>query len=172
MRNDTKLDVLWEEVEELKKSSGSDLPDVSAADNGKILGVVNGAWNKMDAPSGAIDYSTTEQYTGLKWIDGKSIYKKTFNVGQLTNGTKQIAHDITNLEFVVFSEGFCNNGSYTLPIPYVTTDIQSVIGLATNGTNIEITSSGRTDYSAYVTIYYTKETTTKSKKKKPQNKED
>ena len=27
---------------------------------------------------GGIDYSTTEQNTGLKWIDGKDIYQKTF----------------------------------------------------------------------------------------------
>lgn len=29
---------------------GSDLPPVTASDNGKVLGVVNGSWNKMDAP--------------------------------------------------------------------------------------------------------------------------
>ena len=29
-----------------------ELPDVSISDNGKILGVENGTWNKIDAPSG------------------------------------------------------------------------------------------------------------------------
>lgn len=37
---------------------------------------------------GGVDYSTTEQYTGLKWIDGKKIYKRTFDFGinDLING--------------------------------------------------------------------------------------
>lgn len=30
------------------------LPDVTADDNGKVLGVVDGVWDKMDAPSGAV----------------------------------------------------------------------------------------------------------------------
>lgn len=34
--------------------SGSSLPAVTADDNGKVLGVVNGAWDKMDAPIGAV----------------------------------------------------------------------------------------------------------------------
>lgn len=34
--------------------SGSSLPTVTADDNGKVLGVVDGAWDKMDAPGGAV----------------------------------------------------------------------------------------------------------------------
>lgn len=100
MRNDTKLDILWDDVQELKASGGggggSDLPDVTEADDGKILGVVNGAWNKMDAPSGAIDYSTTEQNTGRKWIDGKDIYQKTFIDETTFSGSSTHTHNIPN----------------------------------------------------------------------------
>ena len=39
---------------------GSELPEVAAADNGKFLGVVNGAWAKADVPS---DYTITETNT-------------------------------------------------------------------------------------------------------------
>lgn len=106
MRNDTKLDVLWEE---LKKSGGggSDLPDVTAADNGKILGVVNGAWNKMDAPSGAIDYSTTEHDTGKKWIDGRPVYSKVVifeNDVSVTNTWTNTNYSI-NLDIIVKCDG-------------------------------------------------------------------
>lgn len=53
MRNDTKLDVLWEEVEELKKSGGgdSDLPEVDPSDVGKVLMVGDtGEWEADDLP--------------------------------------------------------------------------------------------------------------------------
>ena len=63
----------------LEEGGGSDLPDVSEADNGKVLGVVNGAWSKADPPSGGLDYSTTEQNTGKKWVDNKDIYQLSFS---------------------------------------------------------------------------------------------
>ena len=70
--------IMADNIRELARNGGgSGLPDVTAADNGKILGVVEGVWNKMDAPSG-VDYSITEQDTGIKWVDGKDIYQKTF----------------------------------------------------------------------------------------------
>ena len=118
----TKLNVLWDKVKALEaRPSGSDIPEVTSedagdvlmvsdtgeweaneldgllpevdnTDNGKLLGVSNGEWSKVDAPSINIDYSTTEQNTGRKWIDGKPIYCKTIdnlsiNVSSTTNWT-------------------------------------------------------------------------------------
>lgn len=34
--------------------------------------------------TGGVDYSTTEQDTGLKWVDGRTVYKR---VGQFANNT-------------------------------------------------------------------------------------
>lgn len=44
---------------------------------------------KLAAKATALDYSTTEQNTGVKWTDGKTIYRKTYNIGDAT-GTKQL----------------------------------------------------------------------------------
>lgn len=102
MRNDTKLDVLWDDVQEIKASGGgggSDLPDVTAADNGDVLTVVNGAWAKAALPPypiGNLDYSTTEQNTGIKWIDGKDIYQKTFIDETEFSGSSTHTHSIPN----------------------------------------------------------------------------
>ena len=45
---------------EAAESGSIGLPPVTAADNGKILGVVNGAWGAMDAGSGSSDFTTAE----------------------------------------------------------------------------------------------------------------
>ena len=42
-------------------SGGSDLPDVTTDDNGKVLGVVNGEWDKVDAPSSLPDVTAADE---------------------------------------------------------------------------------------------------------------
>lgn len=44
----------WDRIREGGGGGGSTLPDVTAADNGKLLGVNNGEWDKVDAPSGTL----------------------------------------------------------------------------------------------------------------------
>ena len=73
---------------------GSDLPEVSASDNGDVLTVVNGEWDKATPSTGNINYSTTEQDTGIKWTDGKSIYQKTYS--GTTTGTRTEIDDFTD----------------------------------------------------------------------------
>lgn len=51
------------------------VPAPAAGDENKVL---SGAGTWIDA-GGGISYSLTEQYTGLKWIDGKKIYQTTFS---------------------------------------------------------------------------------------------
>lgn len=46
----------------------------------KLTTALNGiseAIENMPTPTGGIDYTTEEQDTGLKWIDGRPIYQKT-----------------------------------------------------------------------------------------------
>ena len=53
---------------------------------------------------GNYKYSTTENIIG-QWIDGKPIYRKVINVGNLLPegeyNTKEVAHNITNLDKVI-----------------------------------------------------------------------
>ena len=172
MRNDTKLDLLWDEVEELKKSGGggSDLPDVTEADNGKVLGVVNGAWNKMDAPAGGVNYSTTEQSTGLTWVDGSPIYQKTILVNSLDyGGTRSVEHGIENLATVIDARGIGTIDNALTILPYTQGTNQSTIRIDTFGAttfNVTIGTTFSTNLlNSAFTLLYTKTTTTKSKKK-------
>lgn len=101
-----------------------------------------------------MDYSTSEVNTGMKWIDGGDIYKKTIDFGALPSNTlKSVAHGIVNLgNFVRDVEAFMVRGKHVWSIPYVT-----VTNVEADDTNVTITDiTDLSAYNAYVTLYYTK----------------
>lgn len=110
---------------------------------------------------GGIDYSTEEQWTGLRWIDGKKIYQKTINFGTLPNtATKSVAHNIINLKNIININGFGKKITTGTTIPLPTVQSGHNVGIWVNASNVYIeTSSDRTDVTeCYVTIQYTKTT--------------
>lgn len=64
--------------------SGLSDVSISSATNGQVLKYdsANSVWKNANESGGGggggIDYSTIEQDTGLKWIDGRPIYQKTY----------------------------------------------------------------------------------------------
>ena len=107
-------------------------------------------------------YSTSEQATRYKWIDGKTIYKKTINVAPLPNATmKTINHNISSMDRVISHDATAivtSSGIY-YPLPHVDPGATSgAIRLSIDKTSITITAgSDRSIFDfAYVTIYYTK----------------
>ena len=115
-----------------------------------------------NAVAESISYSTTEQVTGGKWIDGKPIYRKVIDFGALPNNTmKSVAHNITNLDKIVNLVGYAVSGTVTLVIPFVsTTDLpSSIISCAVNGDNLTVTTgTNRSSFTAKFIIEYTKTT--------------
>lgn len=182
MFNITKLNLLWEKVKRLEESGGggSDLPDISPSDYGSYLAVDElGKWG-LDKPKTGVDYSTTEQDTGTKWIDGKTIYSKTIDVdfSSLEKGIDNlISHSIENLDRCVNLLGSVKYGVDWLTFPYATGNNTYALQISNvNTTNFTIAiGNGFTlaDFTAgYVTLFYTKTTTTTTKKKNTKNKED
>lgn len=117
-----------------------------------------------NAVANSISYSTTEQDTGAKWIDGRPIYKKTVNTGALPSSAsdKQINHNISNLDFVIHIEGFALNPltKANLPLPSVSNNKTYDLGLWNDNTIIDISvGTNRSSYSiSYVTMLYVKTT--------------
>lgn len=111
-----------------------------------------------------IKYSEKEQKTGETWIDGKPIYTKTINTGNLNPSSfKNVAHNISNIgsyividqsnSYAINSEGVCAN------IPRPGHISQDNIGIYVGPTNIVINTSSAVQFSdSYVTLKYTKTT--------------
>lgn len=111
---------------------------------------------------GGVDYSTTEQNTGMKWIDGKPIYQKTYHFIE-ASATVEKDYDISsdNVDFITSCVGCIKFGStnkwYTVPRLSGGNYIAMI-----SANNHEITVGAReyTYTEAYATIQYTKTTDT------------
>lgn len=107
-----------------------------------------------------INYSYTEQDTGLTWVDGKNIYQRTFTTGTLpNNSTIVIAQDLTYIDHIIDYKGFVESGvreGYERQIPFVggeTNDIR----VDFNNYDLRLQTFSEWDsYSGYLTIWYTK----------------
>ena len=86
------------------EGSGDKVTVTPIADSGtKIAEIkVNNTTSEIFAPAGGggLDYSTTEQDTGLKWIDNKNVYVKTI-VATGPSGNLEIDTGLTNVDTVV-----------------------------------------------------------------------
>lgn len=108
---------------------------------------------------GGIDYSTTEQNTGLKWIDGKPIYQKTFNI------TPNSYADIStlNIDSVVSADGMVKlHGNYWDQLNiYAGSNYNAQFEIAVPDGRITTTvGSNWTADAIYITLLYTKTTDT------------
>jgi len=111
---------------------------------------------------GGVTYSTTEQNTGLTWVDGKDIYQKTYHFTELTEQRSK-NYDISsdNIDFVIASEGtvkFGANGGFGwFSMPYFDSSSYHA-DIGAKNTQITIVSEGWYFTEAYVTLRYTKAT--------------
>lgn len=129
----------------------------SLADNSVVLRKIEGI--KFNSNNTQINYSTLEQKTGQKWIDGKDVYQKSYQ-GTVTSTTGQEVLDTLSNSTLISAEGFVGgyqlgspNNSNTYGFNSLARDSSSGdIILAVNKTGWPITGA---DY--YITIKYTKQ---------------
>ena len=130
---------------------------------GNLVSIVN-AFNRGDL------YSTDEKMIG-QWIDGKPLYQKVLNIGNLPNNTEKIIElSISDFEKAVYVDGIsCDLTSsvkITRPIPYIytpETQYSNALWLQSDNNvwNIHIkTGANRSNEIGIVTIKYTKTTDT------------
>ena len=115
-------------------------------------------------------YSLDEREIG-RWVDGKPLYVKTIDCGALPAGsaqsatTKDVAHNISNLGFVVSISGSAKraNGFNRIPLPFVSIETNTEdaqVRVMISDTYVRLSSSyNRSEFTeSYVTLFYTKTT--------------
>ena len=116
----------------------------------KLLGVVN-----------YCSYSLSEVNTGMTWVDGKYVYKKTlkYNSTSIANNTS-INHNITGINRVVKIEAHIDDNGYHIALPSTANNSANDLGIRANSTVIQFVGNDSWGASAtrylYVTLYYTK----------------
>ena len=114
-----------------------------------------------------MDYSTSEQDTGRKWIDGKPIYQKTINTGTLPQNGATTSVDISSLsvDIVVDYRGmaWASASKNFRVIPFVGESMNNMLRVdIQGGTALRIVSTTSSDWgnygNSYVTLWYTKTT--------------
>ena len=106
-------------------------------------------------------YTTTEVDTGKKWINGKTIYHKTFIMGGLGLATTiKKPHNISNLDMVIRIQGVAKENSIgaTINLPHAADQQAYTVTVYADNTNVNIqTYADQRGYSqSYVTLWYTK----------------
>ena len=89
------------------------VPAPAAGDQDKVL-TGAGTWEDLPA-SGGVNYSTSEQDTGLKWIDGKSIYQRTVTF-TVTGGNVYVSNPtgITGVDNIIDHQGIGRVGDFII----------------------------------------------------------
>lgn len=127
------------------------------------VGVTSKDLSELFVKTAGYNYSTEETVIG-KWIDGRNLYRKVFNIGQLTGsgGNTSKPHGITNFDRAIHLYGSARNTSlesrFTVGIPYpAVTSTQINISLQANNKNIQVYHpSDAGNYSAVVVMEYIK----------------
>lgn len=148
------------EIPNINKVTDSDMNEIKAVvnNNDDELITINTKLTNL------ITYSTTETVVGT-WIDGKTIYKRTFtgNSGSArTNATITIAEN-QPIDVLISVEGVYQNktassklyqafGSDTSALVYDTA------GTSANNVIFFINNSSSASFDYYITLYYTKTT--------------
>ena len=107
------------------------------------------------------DRSTSEVDTGMKWIDGRTIYQKTFAMGGLKVASKTtVPHGIKDLGMVINIRGIAKEDSIgaTINLPHAADQQAYTVTVYVDNSSVNIqTYADQSGYkTSFVTIQYVK----------------
>lgn len=109
-----------------------------------------------------VDYSTEEQWSGHKWLDGKKIYQKTVIAPNRVGSADSFPHGIPNVDKVIdFKAVGLKDGTaaehYSLTLPHIGNTTDLLFGITANRTSYFFRNYGAlwNDFTIYITLFYT-----------------
>ena len=113
------------------------------------------------SPAARGDRSTSEVDSGMRWIDGRTIYQKTFSMGGLkVAGKTTKPHGIEKLDMVINIRGIAKEDSIgaTINLPHAADQQAYTVTVYVDNNNINIqTYADQSGYkTSFVTIQYVK----------------
>ena len=146
-----------------------ELPGFPAADGKKVLtattesGETSLAYEEQE--SGVVDYSTTEQATGQKWIDGKEIYFKAYAFDNTNNATVTI--QTTDIDILINSKIISASGNVVqLNYPYYADNGDKLRWYLDTSKALTIIRGDYPIVNGYIVLWYTKTEATVTKRSK------
>lgn len=129
--------------------------------NGTIYAVTNDPNDSAGGGGGGggLNYSYTEQDTGLTWVDGSHIYQKTVNFGSLPNtGYKDVSIGVVNFDKLINIWGNLTWSSGTQgSLDHNNFGETEIAFQVTSSGNVRCTTQmDRSNITAVVTLQYTK----------------
>lgn len=175
-----KLDALAKQIEDMPAFTSDDrawlneweeklpeLPEDPETDGVKVLTATTSSGETVKSwetpESGNADYSTNEVDTGIKWIDGKNLYRKVFHFVEETEQTSK-DYSITelNADYVMLRDPVYKLGAVASSIvvsgDQYLNNIYNRVATATNSV-ISVTSEGWSFVEFTCVLYYTKNLT-------------
>ena len=124
--------------------------------------------NTISASGGGVNYSTTEQDTGVLWLDESHIYQKTIKLEDIALAgnsfvARNISDYISNVNILIGYETIIHNKTgntfYLMPYSLYSTLTGYSVNVAIAGNEIDISTgnlSGSMNTDIYITLKYTK----------------
>lgn len=152
------------EIADVNKINDTDMNEIKTVVNNNATETSTNSTNIANIINAEV-YSTTEVKTNSVWIDGKPIYRKVIDIGNLpNNSSKSIATGIdfnyaTLVKLYGFAKFSSNNICFPLPLASPAVLGYAIMINVDNSNNVVVsTGTDRSSYSGYVIIEYTKTT--------------
>lgn len=128
------------------------VPAPQAGDENKVLSGA-GVWVKSSG--GGLDYSTAEQNTGVKWIDGKDIYQQTFDIAGAQYSTPNYVTlaNVLGIDLLINAQCVVYEGSDGTVVPDINQRLRVVSG---GDIKIYTETSWSLTSGSHLTVWYTK----------------
>lgn len=99
-----------------------------------VLSVGDTDYNIKQKKANVINYSITEQDTGRKWIDGRTVYQIV--ITGTTDNRIYFIPNTTDIDFVISTQGYLSDNSFNFNIPYFDGSDYITIGNSSSGVRI------------------------------------